>query len=86
MLAYGATICTVHVEMNRNQLDNILPALHSRMVLCEEGLGLDDMLKAAAAPCLPLGRGTIGAATASLRRSMLRAGNAATDAGPTTAR
>src|SRR5438105_7817646 len=23
VMAYGATICTVHVEMNRNQLDNI---------------------------------------------------------------
>jgi acyl-CoA synthetase (AMP-forming)/AMP-acid ligase II len=55
VLAYGATICTVHVEMNRNQLDNILPTLKPRMVLCEEGLGLDDILKAAAAPCLPLG-------------------------------
>jgi len=56
VLAYGATVCTVHVEMNRNQLDNILPALNARLVLCEEALGLDDMLAAAAAPCLPLGR------------------------------
>ena len=55
VLAYGATICTVHVEMNRNQLDNILPLLKPRMVLCEEGLGLDDIFKAASAPCLPLG-------------------------------
>jgi acyl-coenzyme A synthetase/AMP-(fatty) acid ligase len=55
VLAYGATICTVHVEMNRNQLDNILPLLNSRMVLCEAGLGLDDILKAASAPILPLG-------------------------------
>jgi acyl-coenzyme A synthetase/AMP-(fatty) acid ligase len=55
VLAYGATICTVHVEMNRNQIDNILPALKPRMVLCEEGLGLDDVLQAASAPCLPLG-------------------------------
>jgi acyl-coenzyme A synthetase/AMP-(fatty) acid ligase len=55
VLAYGATICTVHVEMNRNQLDNILPALKPRMMLCEDGLGLDDILKAASAPCLPLG-------------------------------
>ena len=29
VLAYGATICTVHVEMNRNQLDNILPTLQA---------------------------------------------------------
>jgi long-chain acyl-CoA synthetase len=55
VMAYGATICTVHVEMNRNQLDNILPALKARLVLCEEGLGLDDMLAAASAPSLPLG-------------------------------
>ena len=55
VLAYGATICTVHVEMNRNQLDNILPALKPRLVLCEEGLGLDDLLGRVPAPCLPLG-------------------------------
>jgi long-chain acyl-CoA synthetase len=55
VLVYGATICTVHVEMNRNQLDNILPALKAKLVLCEEGLGLDDMLAGTAAPCLPLG-------------------------------
>ena len=55
VLAYGATVCTVHVEMNRNQLDNILPALKPRLVLCEEGLGLDDILSVASAPCLPLG-------------------------------
>ena len=30
-------------------------ALKPRMVLCEDGLGLDDMLKAVSAPCLPLG-------------------------------
>ena len=55
VLAYGATICTVHVEMNRNQLDSILPMLRPRMVLCEDGLGLDDIVKAASAPCRPLG-------------------------------
>jgi acyl-CoA synthetase (AMP-forming)/AMP-acid ligase II len=56
VLASGATICTVHVEMNRNQLDNILPMLAPRLVLFEEGLGLDDLLASVAAPCLPLGR------------------------------
>ena len=55
VLAYGATICTVHVEMNRNQLDSILPMLKPCMVLCEDGLGLDDIVKAVAAPCRPLG-------------------------------
>src|SRR6188472_2276634 len=39
VMAAGATVCTVHVEMNKNQLDNILPALQARLVLCEAGLG-----------------------------------------------
>ena len=55
VMAAGATVCTVHVEMNRNQLDSILPALKARLALCEAGLGLDDMLDAAATPVLPLG-------------------------------
>jgi acyl-coenzyme A synthetase/AMP-(fatty) acid ligase len=55
VLAYGATACTVHVEMNRNQLDHILPALMPKLILCEEGLGLDDLIAAVPAPCLPLG-------------------------------
>jgi acyl-coenzyme A synthetase/AMP-(fatty) acid ligase len=55
VLAYGAAICTVHVEMNRNQLDSILPMLKPRMVLCEAGLGLDEIVSAAAVPCWPLG-------------------------------
>jgi acyl-coenzyme A synthetase/AMP-(fatty) acid ligase len=56
VLAYGATVCTVHVEMNRNQFDHILPALDPKLVLCEEGLGLDDVLSKVTAPCLSLGR------------------------------
>ena len=36
-------------------IDNILPTLKARLALCEEGLGLDDILQAAGAPCLPLG-------------------------------
>jgi acyl-coenzyme A synthetase/AMP-(fatty) acid ligase len=55
VLAYGASICTVHVEMNRNQLDSILPILKPGMVLYEEGIGLDDIIKAVSAPCRPLG-------------------------------
>jgi len=54
VIAYGATVCTVHVEMNRNQLDNILPLLAPRFILCEEGLGLDDILNEVDAPCLSL--------------------------------
>ena len=56
VMAHGATICTVHVEMNRNQLDNIFARLKPALVLHQDGLGLDDLLSAVAAPCLRLGR------------------------------
>ena len=52
----GATICTVHVEMNRNQLDNIFARLEPRLVLYQDGLGLDDLLATVAAPKMRLGR------------------------------
>ncbi len=48
VMAYGATICTVHVEMNRNQLDNIFARLKPKLVLHQDGLGLDDLLAAVA--------------------------------------
>src|SRR5262249_33910212 len=51
----GATICTVHVEMNRNQLGNIFARLKPALVLHQDGLGLDDLLDGVAAPKLPLG-------------------------------
>ena len=44
VMSYGATICTVHVEMNRNQLDNIFARLKPTLVLHQDGLGLDDLL------------------------------------------
>jgi acyl-coenzyme A synthetase/AMP-(fatty) acid ligase len=55
VMAYGATICTVHVEMNRNQLDNIFARLRPALVLHQDGLQLDDLLASVAAPKLPLG-------------------------------
>ncbi len=55
VMAYGATICTVHVEMNRNQLDNIFARLNARLVLYEAGLQLDELLAQVSAPCLALG-------------------------------
>src|SRR5688500_13785756 len=33
VMAYGAAICTVHVEMNRNQLDDIFARLRPKLVL-----------------------------------------------------
>jgi acyl-coenzyme A synthetase/AMP-(fatty) acid ligase len=56
VMAAGATICTVHVEMNRNQLGNIFERLKPRLIVFQDGLGLDDLLAAAPAPRLPLGR------------------------------
>jgi acyl-CoA synthetase (AMP-forming)/AMP-acid ligase II len=56
VMAAGATICTVHVEMNRNQLGNIFERLKPRLILYQAGLGLDDLLAVAPAPRLPIGR------------------------------
>ncbi len=55
VMSYGATICTVHVEMNRNQLDNIFTRLDPKLVLYQDGLQLDDLLAAIAVPRMPLG-------------------------------
>jgi long-chain acyl-CoA synthetase len=56
VMAAGATICTIHVEMNRNQLGNIFERLRPRLILYQDGLGLDDLLAGADAPRLRLGR------------------------------
>jgi acyl-coenzyme A synthetase/AMP-(fatty) acid ligase len=56
VMSYGATICTVHVEMNRNQLHNIFTRLDPKLVLYQDGLELDDLLAAIAVPRLPLGQ------------------------------
>ena len=55
VMAYGATICTIHVEMNRGNLAQILPALNSRLTVFDAGLGIDDILAKISVPCLPLG-------------------------------
>jgi acyl-coenzyme A synthetase/AMP-(fatty) acid ligase len=56
VMAYGATVCTVHVEMNRNQLDNIFGRLRPKLVLYQDGLQLGDILAAVSAPRMALGR------------------------------
>src|SRR4051812_32586317 len=55
VMAFGATICTVHVEMNRNQLDNIIAHLKPKLVLHQDGLGLDDLLVSVSEPRQRLG-------------------------------
>src|SRR3984893_17843080 len=56
VMAAGGTVCTVHVEMNRNQLGNIFELLKPKLILFQDGWQLDDVLAGAAAPRLRLGR------------------------------
>ena len=56
VMAAGATICTIHIEINRNQLGNIFERLKPKLVVYQDGLQLDDLLAEAAAPRLRLGR------------------------------
>jgi acyl-coenzyme A synthetase/AMP-(fatty) acid ligase len=56
VMAYGATVCTVHVEMNRNQLDNIFARLAPKLVLHQDGLDLEGLLATVSAPKIRLAR------------------------------
>ena len=55
VMAAGATVCTVHVEMNRNQLPGILDRLKPKLILYQDGLRLDEALASADAPRLWIG-------------------------------
>jgi acyl-CoA synthetase (AMP-forming)/AMP-acid ligase II len=55
VMAAGATVCTVHVEMNRNQLGGILDRLKPKLILYQDGLRLDEALASADAPRLTIG-------------------------------
>jgi long-chain acyl-CoA synthetase len=55
VMAAGATVCTIHVEMNRNQLDDIFVRLKPKLILYQEGLQLDDLLAQTQAPRLRIG-------------------------------
>ena len=55
VMAYGATICTIHVEMNRGHLTQILPTLNPQLAVFDAGLDLGDVLAKTLALCLPLG-------------------------------
>jgi long-chain acyl-CoA synthetase len=62
VMAYGATICTVHVEMNRHQLDDIFARLRPALVLYQDGLQLDDLLATVSSSRLRLGHWNADAA------------------------
>jgi acyl-coenzyme A synthetase/AMP-(fatty) acid ligase len=56
VMAAGATVCTIHVEMNRNQLGNIFARLKPKLILYQDGLQLDDVLAGTATPRMQVGR------------------------------
>lgn len=56
VLAAGAAICTIHVEMNLGHLATIIPGLSPRLVLYEEGLAFESLALQTNALWLPLGR------------------------------
>lgn len=83
VMAYGATICTVHVEMNRHQLDDIFARLRPALVLYQDGLQLDDLLTTVSAPRLRLGHWNADAASTFFGEvAHCAPSDAFTDAGP----
>ncbi len=56
VMAAGATVCTIHVEMNRNQLGNIFERLKPRLILYQDGLQLEDLLADTDVPRMRLGQ------------------------------
>lgn len=53
---FGATIATANVEMNRDYIAEIVKAVAPKLVLIQEGLGLENIVgQATDAECLPLG-------------------------------
>jgi long-chain acyl-CoA synthetase len=41
VMAYGATVCTIHVEMNALYIDEIISSVKPKIILFEEAAGLD---------------------------------------------
>lgn len=54
-MAHGATICTIHVEMNQIYFEDILEAVGPKIVLYEEGLGVERISGRAPGEWMPLG-------------------------------
>ena len=55
VLAYGATICTINVEMNRAHFDDILNAVDARLLLFDDDLGLTSLAESSGGEWLALG-------------------------------
>jgi long-chain acyl-CoA synthetase len=83
VMAAGATVCTIHVEMNRNQLGNIFARLKPKLIWYQDGLQIDDLLAEASVPCMRLGRyGTAEAQTLFAELSRCAPSNTPTAAKP----
>ena len=55
VLRYGAALATVHVEMNQSHLSEIITAIAPKIVLFQEGLGLEGLQESAPGLWLALG-------------------------------
>lgn len=44
VMIYGATVCTIHVEMNSSRLGELIGAIRPRLILYEDGLEVGDQL------------------------------------------
>ncbi len=55
VLRYGATLATVHVEMNQAHLSEIIEAISPKIVLYQEGIGLEDLQSGAPGDWFALG-------------------------------
>ena len=50
VMSYGATVCTVHVEMNRRHLGRIVGALRPRLMLYDDGVAADELTPQGTSP------------------------------------
>ena len=55
VLAYGATICTINIEMNRAHFGDILAAVDARLLLFEDGLDVTSLAEQNSGEWLALG-------------------------------
>ncbi len=62
-LRYGATIATVHVEMNRAHLAEIVRAVNPKLVLYQDGLGLEALKTGAPGEWMELGQWAVDRGT-----------------------
>ena len=55
VLAYGATICTINIEMNRAHFSDILAAVDARLLLFEDGIDIASLAEQNSGEWLALG-------------------------------